>query len=118
MPTVRNLIFLSTIGVSAVITTPLSAASLSKEQISREIIGKTLSGKRMGMRVRITYQLDGAVTIKSPITSGAGTWSYSEAGICMDMESGPRLGKSCLTFEHLGGSKYRNSEGMTLTVQN
>ena len=118
MPLVRGPIFLSAFAISVLVTTALSAAPLSKEQIHQEIIGKTLSGKRMGITVKIIYQLDGAVTIKSPVMSGSGTWSYSETGICMDMESGPRLGKRCVTFEYLGGGDYRNSEGMTLTVQN
>ena len=97
---------------------PLSAAVLSKEQISQQIIGKTLAGKRMGMTVRIIYLLDGTVQIKAPFMTGSGTWHFSEPGICMIIKSGPRPGKNCIAFEHLGGNQYRNSEGMTLDIEN
>ena len=108
---------LSAIFLSATIASSASATSLSKDQISHEIIDKPLTTTRMGMTVRILYRRDGSVRIEAPFMSGLGAWSYSETGICMVMEKGPRLGENCITFEHLGGREYRNSEGMTLTVE-
>jgi len=113
----RERIFFSVFTISALMTSALSAAPLSPDQIAQKIIGKTLTGSRMGMTVRITYHVDGTVKMKAIIMSGAGTWRFSKTGICMDMKSGPRQGESCITFEHLGGREYRNSEGLTLTVQ-
>ena len=90
--------------------------TLTKERISSEIIGNTLDARRLGLPVRILYKRDQSVTMKFAIMSGAGTWSYSDNGICMLLTSGPRKGKTCVTFEHLGGNKYRNSEGIVFTV--
>ncbi len=92
------------------------AAPLTKDQISQEIIGKPLDAKRMGMPVRILYKKDGTVTMKFAILSGGGTWAYSSNGICMNLTSGPRRGETCVTFEHLKGNIYRNSEGINFTV--
>jgi len=117
MSSSRDLIFLAAFVMIALITSPLSAAPLSEERIAQEIIGKTLTGSRMGMTVRVIYHPDGTLKMKALFMSGEGTWRFSKTGICMDMKSGPRQGESCITFEHLGGREYRNSEGLTLTVQ-
>ena len=93
------------------------AETLTKEQISQQIVGKTLIANQMGMKINMIYKPDGTVTMKALLMSGSGTWSYNDNGICMLMTSGPRRGETCVTFEHLGGKKYLNSEGATLTVQ-
>lgn len=118
MPPFRTLMFCGVFWVAVSPSTVRSAELLSKEQIDQEIIGKTLVGKRMGMAVRVIYHHDGGVTIKSLIMSGSGKWRYDQDGLCMDLVRGPRLTKSCVTFESLGGGKYRNSEGVTLSVEN
>ncbi len=99
------------------IVTPAMAENMSKEQISRQIIGKTLIASRKGMKVRLRYNTDGTVRLKAFVISGSGTWEYSDNGLCMDMTSGPKKGRTCVRFEHLGGNKYRNSEGTVLTAQ-
>ncbi|PHQ95513.1 MAG: hypothetical protein COB40_10145 [Marinosulfonomonas sp.] len=105
---------------AAVLTTPIQPAAseiMSKDMINREIIGKTLTGTRKGMTVRLLYRTDGTVQMKAFVISGSGTWNYSNDGVCMNMTSGPKKGETCVTFEHLGGNKYRNSKGMILTIQ-
>ncbi len=98
---------------------PASAGeTLTKPHISQQIIGKTLMTSRKGMRVRMTYNVDGTVAMKALVMSAFGTWEYKGGGVCMQMNSGPRKGETCVTFEALGDNKYRNSEGMVLTVQN
>ncbi len=109
--------FLKIVMVSALLITIMPtkmalAANLTKDQISSQIIGKTLNAKRMGMSVTIHYKSDGSVSVKFSVFSTAGRWVYNDDGICMDLESGPRKGKTCVTFEHLGGNKYKNSEGI------
>ena len=122
MSTFRNrvafagLVFYATL-VAAVSTMAGPTMTLTKERISSEIIGKTLDAKRLGLPVRILYKRDQSVTMKFAIMSGAGTWSYSHNGICMLLTSGPRKGKTCVTFEHLGDNRYRNSEGIIFTVR-
>ncbi len=103
--------------VAVVSTMAGPTTTLTKEQISGEIIGKTLDAKRMGLSVTISYKNDGSLTMKFPIMSGSGTWSYNGNGICMLLTNGPRKGRTCVTFEHLGGNKYRNSEGIYFTVR-
>ncbi len=92
------------------------AAVLTKDQIASQIIDKTLNAKRMGLSVKILYKSDGTVTMKFPLLSGAGTWSWDGDGICMMLTSGPRQGKTCVTFEHLGDNRYRNSEGIEFSI--
>ncbi len=94
----------------------LAGDILSQKQIAKEIIGKPLNATRMGMSVKIVYKEDGTVKMKFPVFSGAGTWKYDGNGVCMLITSGPKKGKTCVTFEHLGGNKYRNSEGIEFTV--
>ncbi|MCF6234414.1 MAG: hypothetical protein L3J36_15125 [Rhodobacteraceae bacterium] len=94
-----------------------SAESMSKDRIAREIIGKTLTATRKGVKVRLQYKVDGTVQMKAFVISGGGTWKYNDDGICMNMTSGPRKGETCVTFEHLGDNRYRNSEGLVLSVQ-
>lgn len=118
MSPLRALMFCGVFWFAVSPSTARSAELLSKAQIDQEIIGKTLVGKRMGMAVRIIYRHDGVVTINSSILSGSGKWRFGEDGVCMDMIRGPRLTKSCVSFEALGGGKYRNSEGVTLSVEN
>ncbi len=96
---------------------PATAEILSRDRIAKEIIGKPLTTSRKGMTVRLQYNTDGTVRMKAFIISGSGTWKYSDDGICMNMTSGPKKGETCVTFEHLGGNEYRNSEGMVLAVQ-
>ena len=117
MTSFRNLLVLTAFVFASLPAISASAATLTKEQISKEIIGKTLNAKRMGLPVRILYKTDRTVTMKFAIMSGSGTWSYNIDGICMIIEKGPRRGKNCVSFEHLGGNKYRNSEGINFTVQ-
>jgi len=98
---------------------PLSAMSgeaLTQEQIAREIIGKDITAKRKGVSVRLKYLPDGNVTMKAMLISQSGTWEYEGDGICMTMTSGPRKGRNCMTFTHLGGAEFLNSEGLTMTV--
>ncbi len=122
MSAFRNRMTITGLALCAVLVTAASTmaaatTTLTKEQISQDIIGKTLDAKRMGLSVKILYQNDGSVTMKFPFMSGSGTWSYSDNGICMLLTSGPRKGRTCVTFEHLGGNKYRNSEGIYFTVR-
>ncbi len=98
-------------------TLPAMAEIMSRERISKEIIGKALTATRKGMTVRLQYNTDGTVRMKAFVISGGGTWEYNGDGLCMDMTSGPKKGETCVTFEHLGGNRYRNSEGLVLTVQ-
>lgn len=104
---------------AAVMATSLSATAeiMSRDLITREIIGKTLTATRKGVKVRLLYDIDGTVQIKAFVISGSGTWKYNGDGLCMDMTSGPKKGETCVTFEHLGGNRYRNSEGLVFTVQ-
>jgi len=115
----RKLALAAAITATALMVTALSARAepMSKDRIAREIIGKTLTAKRKGMTVRLQYKVDGTVQMKAFVITGGGTWEYSDDGICMNMTSGPRKGETCVTFEYLGENKYRNSEGMVLTVQ-
>ncbi|MCF6198562.1 MAG: hypothetical protein L3J67_04050 [Hyphomicrobiaceae bacterium] len=114
---IKKIMILSALATAALPSSPSWASDiLSKQQIATEIIGKTLNAKRMGMSVKIFYKKDGTVKMHFPIFSGAGTWKYKGDGICMMLTSGPKKGKTCLTFEHLGGNKYRNSEGIEFTI--
>lgn len=98
-------------------TLPATAEIMSKDQIANEIIGTPLTASLKGMTVHLQYNTDGTVRMKAFIISGGGTWAYSDDGLCMTMTSGPKKGKTCVTFERLGDHKYRNSEGMVLTAQ-
>ncbi|HEY9081582.1 hypothetical protein [Magnetovibrio sp.] len=118
MSPLRPLMVCSFFWLAVSSATARSEELLSKAQIDQEIIGKTLVGRRMGMAVRVIYHQDGAVTINSPILSGSGKWRYGQDGLCMDLVRGSHLTKSCVTFVSLGGGKYRNSEGVTLSVEN
>ncbi len=121
MSSFRSLLVLAAIASFSlpIIAEPIT--TLTKDRISQEIIGKNLTAKRMGIPVNFQYKPDGTVTIKFPLMSSSGTWSYDDNvngnGICMMLTSGPRQGKTCITFQHLGGNKYRNSEGIELTIQ-
>ena len=106
-----------TIIAMTVTALPVTAEIMSQDRIAKEIVGKTLTTSRKGMTVRLQYNTDGTVRMKAFIMTGGGTWKYSDEGICMKMTNGPKKGETCVTFEHLGGNKYRNSEGMVLTVQ-
>ncbi len=112
----RNIVMVSALLIAVIPTGTALAANMTKDQISTQIIGKTINAKRMGMAVTIHYRTDGSVSMKSLIFSGAGNWVYNGDGICMDLKSGPRRGNTCLTFEHLGGHKYKNSEGVEFTT--
>ena len=109
--------FFVTATVLVAMALPAMAETMSKDRIAEEIIGKTLTGRIKGMTARLEYRIDGMVRMKTFVISGGGTWKYSDDGICMNMTKGPRKGETCVTFEHLGGNKYRNSEGLVLTVQ-
>ena len=111
------LLLFSAIWLGVGSTSSVAAEILPPQQISQQIVGRKLTASRMGMRVDMIYASDGTVSMKSLLMSGSGSWSYSANGICMVMISGPRRGKTCVTFEPLGGGKYVNSEGITLTVR-
>ncbi len=113
---VRSLFSIGLLGAMVAFSSPAFAAQLTKDQLSNQIIGKTLTTKRMGMKVRIFYSKDGGVTMKMPLMSGKGTWKFNGDQICMNMKSGPKRGKTCLSFEHVKANKYRNSEGVVLSV--
>lgn len=115
----RRFAAITTITAAALITfaLPATAEIMSKDRIAKEIIGKTLITMRKGMTVRLQYNTDRTLRMKAFVITGKGTWKYSGNGVCMNMTSGPKKGETCVTFEHLGNNKYRNSEGMVLTVQ-
>ncbi len=116
MYSLRKVVMVSTLLVATLPLGTALAANLTKDQISSQIIGKTLNAKRMGMRVIIHYNKDGSVSMKAPLFTGTGSWVYQDDGICMDLKTGPRRGKTCVTFEQLGDNKYKNSEGIEFTV--
>lgn len=104
--------------VAAVMTSsPAHAEMLTQERIAHEIVGKTLSASRNGLKVRLRYDPDGSLTMKVALITGAGTWIYSDGGLCMTLTKGPKRGKTCTGFEDLGNGRYRNSEGLILQVQ-
>ena len=103
--------------ILTVTASPATAEILTNDQIAEQIIGKTLTGKRNGMAGHLSYFADGSAKVKAFVISASGSWKYSNTGICMHMTKGPNKGKTYLTFEHLDGNKYRNSKGMTLTIQ-
>lgn len=117
MSSIRKLLLTSVLALSVCPAIALSATTLNQDQIAQEIIGKTLNAKRMGLAVRIVYKADGTVAVVFPLISGSGTWSFDGDAICMNLDSGPRRGKTCVTFEKLDGNKFRNSEGVILTVE-
>ncbi len=90
---------------------------MSKNQIEQQLIGKTLLSKRNGISVRLLFSDDKTVQMKALIMSASGTWAYRDNGLCMNLTSGPKKGETCMEFEDLGDGKYRNSEGMILTVK-
>lgn len=93
------------------------AAPMTKSQIEQHLIGKTLYSSRNGIPIRLYFNLDKTVKMKALIISASGTWEYQDNGLCMDLNSGPKKGVTCMEFEELGHGKYRNSEGMILTVK-
>ncbi|VAV91326.1 hypothetical protein MNBD_ALPHA08-2337 [hydrothermal vent metagenome] len=95
----------------------VSAASLNQEQLLSQLVGKKLHAKTMGMSVQLVYKNNGTITMKMPIMSGKGTWWLKGNQICMDMKSGPRRGLTCVTFEHIKGKRFRNSQGVDFIVQ-
>ncbi len=95
----------------------MSGDALTQEQMSREIIGKDIAANRMGVGVRLKYLPDGNVTMKALLMSYSGTWEFEGDGLCVTMTGGPRKGRNCMTFTHLGGNRFLSSEGLTLTVQ-
>ncbi len=102
--------------VLAMSVNPALAAPMNQEQILSQLVGKKLHAKRMGMSVQFVYKNNGNVTMKMPIMSGKGTWRFKGKQICMNMESGPRLGLTCVTFEHIKENRFRNSQGIDFTV--
>ncbi|MGJ8561766.1 MAG: hypothetical protein ACSHX3_16170 [Litorimonas sp.] len=107
---------LATVLIALIPLPAMSGAVLTQEQISREIVGKEITAKRKGVNVRLRYLPDGTVTMKALLMSQSGTWEFEGDGICMTMAAGPRKGRNCITFTHLSGNKFLNSEGITLTV--
>lgn len=102
---------------SVLVSQSVFAATLSREQIAQQVIGKDLTTVRLGMTVRLRYNVDGSVTMKAGFISGSGTWAYAEDGLCMTMVDGPKRGKTCTSFEALKDGSYRNSEGQILRVR-
>ncbi len=99
--------------------TPLPALAsepLTQKEMSQQIIGKQLAATRMGVNVRLTYLVDGNVTLKVLLAQYSGTWDFEGSSICMEMSGGPRKGRNCVTFTALGGNKFLNSEGVTMTA--
>ncbi|MEL6745566.1 MAG: hypothetical protein AAFO68_08905 [Pseudomonadota bacterium] len=103
--------YASQIGVSAY------AGPLTKEAFQQRIVGKTLVAKRMGMTMRMRFEADGTVSMKAPFGSGAGTWVFSGDQVCTTMTSGPRKGSRCGQLTDLGNGKFKNAQGVTLTLQ-
>lgn len=100
---------------------PLAAkagGTLTQEQMSQQIIGRELTATRKGMNLRLRYLPDGEVTLKMLVLSVSGTWDFEGNSICMTMVGGPRKGRNCVTFTAVGGNRFLNSEGVTMTVQN
>ncbi len=116
MSSIRTLLVVIALFSNAMPALSASTDTLTKEQIAQQIIGKTLNARRMGLSVRIFYNSNGTVTMKFPLMSGAGTWAYQGDGLCMTLTSGPKRGKTCVTFEYLGGTRYRNSQGIEFDV--
>lgn len=115
MPFLRILAMVATV---ILITSPalIGAETMTNAQIAEQIVGKTLTSRYKGMKIRLHYNQDGTVEMKALVISAAGTWEYSDAGMCMTMLSGPKKGKTCVSFEHLEGNRFRNSEGLILTA--
>lgn len=117
----RELQSVNILAAILIATMPLAATAgeaLTQEQMSQQIIGRELIATRKGMNVRLRYLPGGEVTLKMLVLSFSGTWDFEGNSICMTMVGGPRKGRNCVTFTALGGNKFLNSEGLTMTVQN
>lgn len=108
-----------TLFVALIAMAPLSAlaeGAMTQKEMSAQIIGKQLRATRLGVNVSLRYLADGTVTLNVLLASYAGTWDFEGNSICMDMSGGPRKGGNCVTFAALGGNKFLNSEGVTMTA--
>ena len=107
-----NALLVSMFGAMA--APPASADAMTGAQVIAQIVGKELVTRRMGMTVRLRYDIDGTVAVKAPLLEASGHWTLAGDSICMTLAEGPRRGETCHQFEDLGGGVYRNSEGQTL----
>ncbi|MEL6735957.1 MAG: hypothetical protein AAFO98_08770 [Pseudomonadota bacterium] len=114
---VAALVCIAAASYSAQIGTAAYAGPLTNEAFQQRIVGNTLVTKRMGMTIRMRFEADGTVSMKAPIGSGAGTWVFSGDQVCTTMTSGPRKGSRCGQLTDLGNGKFKNAQGVTLTLQ-
>ena len=104
----------------AISVSPQSALAnqLTNEEFAQQIVGKTLLAKRRGMTMRLVFAPEGTLSMKALLMKASGTWRYSKQGVCITMETGPRKGTNCVTFERIGKNKYKSSEGKIFTLKN
>ena len=93
---------------------PAMAEPMTAADIEAKIIGQTFNARRGVMRARMTYALDGSVTLKTPVFTGGGTWRLAGNQLCVNITKGPGKGETCAAVTELGNGKYRASDGATL----
>ena len=91
-----------------------SAETLGPDRIRSELVGQDLQGRMGLLRASLRYNTDGTFEMRAPVGRGAGTWEMTDNGMCIDITSGPRKGRECLTFTDNGDGSYSVSNGMTL----
>lgn len=91
---------------------------LTPAQINHHLIGKELSGRVFAFNTTALYSPDGRLAVKTPVGIAKGTWTFSETGLCINITSGPRKGKTCMNVNYLGKGQFRTSEGNTFRIKN
>lgn len=93
---------------------PVTAEPMTAADIKAKIIGQTFNARRGVVRARMTYALDGSVTLKTPVFTRGGTWRLVGNQLCVNITKGPGKGETCAAVTELGNGKYRASDGATL----
>ena len=115
--TLSSILGLALLAGASLSAAPAFAQKLSAQEIRQEMLGRTIVTLRFGMKITMRYRPNGTVSAKALLGDIEGTWRAKGDQVCTTFPSGPALGTQCVSFERIGEGRYRNSDGVTFTVQ-
>ena len=104
--------------MAATVAVPAAHAKrLSQQEVVAMMVGKPIVTRQFGVKVNLRFTPSGTVRAKTILGSYTGNWRRgSGRSICTSFPTGPAKGTQCVTYEALGGNKYRTSKGTVFSV--
>ena len=111
--------FVAALATGLVVSLPALAAPLSEAEINKQIINKTIEFSSGNAAGKVKFSKNGKSRLWATnysVKKDKGTWRLKGNRMCTTWEVTRKGKESCHTISKISDGKYKNSDGVQMTV--